>query len=98
MEAVTVEDAKTYCRIENALEDTLLASMIVAARQVAEARCRRGMTVEDWPEGVPEQVRIWMLIWISTQYENREAFAEGKVYRLEHVDHLLDPYVVPGLA
>jgi hypothetical protein len=70
----------------------------VAAREAAEARGRRGMTVEDWPDGYPEQARIWQLIQVSTMYENREAYADAKVFRLDHVDRLLDPYVVPALA
>lgn len=98
MESITLEQAKLYCRVDNTVEDTLVQALIVAARQAAEARCGRGMTVEDWPEGYPEQARIWQLIQISTMYENREAYADAKVFKLDHVDRLLDPYVVPGLA
>jgi len=98
MEPITLEEAKLYCRIDNTIEDDLIQALIVAARQAAEARCRRGMTVEDWPDGYPEQARIWQLIQVSTMYENREAYADAKVFRLDHVDRLLDAYVVPGLA
>lgn len=98
MEPISLAEAKLHARVDSSLEDSLIQTMIVAARQAAEARCHRGMTVEDWPEGVPEQIKIWMLIQVATLYENREAFTEGKVYRLDHVDGLLDAYVVPGLA
>lgn len=98
MEPITLEQAKLYCRVDNTVEDTLIQTMIVAARQAAEARCGRGMSMEDWPDGYPEQARIWMLIWISTQFENREAYADAKVFKLDHVDRLLDAYAVPGLA
>ncbi|MGD9610278.1 MAG: head-tail connector protein [Desulfovibrionaceae bacterium] len=98
MEPITLEQAKLYCRIDNDVEDSLVAALIVAAREAAEARCGRGMSVEDWPEGYPEQARVWQFIQISTMYENRESYADAKVYRLDHVAHLLDPFVVPALA
>ncbi len=97
MEPITLADAKLYCRISHDVEDTLIQALIVAAREAAEARCRRGMKVEDWPDGFPEQARIWMLIWISTQFENREAYAEKQFFRLDHVDRLLDAYVIPAV-
>jgi len=98
MEPITLEQAKLFCRISNDAEDSLVAAFIVAAREAAEARCGRGMTLEDWPDGYPEQARIWQLIWISTQYENREAYAEAKVFKLVSVDRLLDPYVLPAVV
>lgn len=98
MEPITLEQAKLFVRVDNDVEDSLIQTMIVAAREAAESRCGRGMSVEDWPEGYPEQARIWQLIWISTQYENREAYAEAKVFKLVSVDRLLDPYVLPAVV
>jgi hypothetical protein len=49
---------------------------------------------------VPEGIRHWMLMRISTLYENREEVAilgRGKVDPLPFVDGLLDPYRVPLL-
>ena len=52
-----------------------------------------GPTADDVPEGV----RQWMLMRISTLFENREEVAilnRGKVEVLPFVDTLLDPYCV----
>lgn len=98
MEPITLAEAKLHARVDNDVEDSLISAMIVSARQAAEARCRRGMAVEDWPDGYPEQAKIWMLIQVATLYENREAYTGARVFKLDHVDRLLDPYVLPGLA
>jgi len=97
-EPISLSQAKLYCRVDHDLEDDLIEAMIQAAREAAEARCRRGMTVEDWPDGYPEQARVWMLKQISTMHENREIYSETKLFRLDHVDRLLDPYVVPAVV
>ena len=98
MEPITLEQAKLFVRVDNDVEDSLIQTMIVAAREAAEARCGRGMAVEDFPDGYPEQARVWMLKQISTMYENREIYSETKLFRLDHVDRLLDPYVVPAVV
>lgn len=49
---------------------------------------------------VPEGIRQWMFMRISTLYRNREEVAvlnRGKVEALPFVDSLLDPYRVPVL-
>ena len=88
MEPLTLADAKLFCRVDNTVEDSLIQALIVAAREAAESRCNRGMTLEDWPDGYPEQARIWQLVQVATLYDNREAYVDGKVFRLDHVDRL----------
>lgn len=52
------------------------------------------------PSDVPEGIRHWMLIRLTTLYRNREEVAilgRGKVELLPYVDGLLDPYRVVTL-
>ena len=104
-EPVTLAEAKDYCRIDttgdptaDAAQDALISALIVAAREGAEARCHRGMTLEDWPAGFPEQARVWVLVQVATMWANREAVSDKQVYSLGHVDRLLDRYVIPALS
>lgn len=51
----------------------------------------------DTPSTVPEGIKQWILMRLSTLYANREAVAiltKGKVEALPFVDSLLDPYCV----
>ena len=104
-EPVTLAEAKEYCRIDdttdaaaNTAQNALISALIVAAREGAETRCRRGMTMEDWPGGFPEQARVWVLVQVATMFANREAVTDKPVYSLGHVDRLLDRYVIPALS
>lgn len=52
-----------------------------------------------WSAGsFPADIKAWMLVRISTLYEQRESIATGTVTELSHgfVDCLLDAYRIPG--
>lgn len=54
----------------------------------------------DAPCNVPAGIRRWMLFYINTLYENREAVVIGMTVNPipnEFVDGLLDPYLIPGV-
>ena len=95
---VSVADAKAYLRIDHDAEDVLLGQMLEAVLAEAENRTGRSFSGED-AEALPAPVRQWMLIRLSTLYEQRETFAVGSNFtEFGHsfADCLLDPYVVHG--
>lgn len=55
-EPLTLAEAKAHLRVDYALEDAQVASMIVAAREWVERRCRRALvtqTLRLWLDGFP---------------------------------------------
>ena len=77
VEPVSLSDAKAHMRVDAADEDTLISTLIVAARVAAEAEIRRVMIsqswrafIETWPaDGVELPVQPMLsveavLVWI----------------------------------
>ena len=47
-EPVSVEEAKAHLRVSTAADDALIGSLIAAAREHVEARCRRALVTQVW--------------------------------------------------
>lgn len=47
-EPVSVEEAKLHLRVSTAADDALIGSLIAAAREHVEARCRRALVTQVW--------------------------------------------------
>lgn len=48
VEPVTLSEAKLHCRVDTATDDTLITSLITAARQLAEEITRRALITQTW--------------------------------------------------
>lgn len=66
---ITLQEAKEFLRVDGDDEENLIASLIVAARELTEDVLRRPL-VEIEP--LPETVRQAMLIVVATLYEERQ--------------------------
>ena len=64
---VTVDDVKTHLRIEDDEEEDYIESLIAQAEAVIEDYCR-----VQFPDPVPEPVRLAALLFVSYYYENRD--------------------------
>lgn len=106
-EPVTLTMAKAFLKVEHEEDDALLASMITAARELAESYIGRSMASETaasyelgyTPDRVPGPIRLAILRTVATHYENREDEVVGTVVARLSADAeaLLDPYRVVGL-
>lgn len=47
-EPLTIAEVQAHCRIDTSDDNTLLASLIKAARLTAEARCQRSIAISRW--------------------------------------------------
>lgn len=69
----------------------------IALPQIGAVQINYTAGYGDTPDTVPEGIRQWMLVRISTLYEHREEVeqvARGKIEPMPFVDSLLDPYKV----
>lgn len=71
---ITLEETKTFLRVDGDDEDSLIASLIVTAEMLTEDVLRRRLA--DFPE-LPEPVRQAALILVGTLYEERQ-ISKGK--------------------
>jgi uncharacterized phiE125 gp8 family phage protein len=53
VEPVTLDEAKTHMRVEHVLEDALIGTYIVSARQHAEAETARALLEQTWELALP---------------------------------------------
>lgn len=106
-EPVSLTMAKSHLKVEHEEDDALIASLITAARELAESYIGRSLATETAssyelgyaPDSVPGPIRLAILRIVATHYENREDEVVGTVVaRLsEDAKALLDPYRVVGL-
>lgn len=59
VEPVTLTEAKTQCRVDGSTEDTFLTSLIVAAREAAEAQTGRALINQTWERTLDAFPRRW---------------------------------------
>ena len=72
---ITLDEAKSFLRVDGCEEDSLIASLIVTAKTLTEDVLRRPLA--DFEE-LPEPVRQAMLIVVGTLYEERQVSKNGK--------------------
>lgn len=77
---VSLDEIKSYLRIDHDDEDDLLTGMGEAATELAETRLRRPIIAEDdasaiakTEASVPKSIKIAVLVITSFMYENRNA-------------------------
>lgn len=107
VEPVSLTMAKRHLRVEHEEDDSLIASLITAARELAESYIGRSLAAETAmsyelgypPDEVPGPIKLAILRTVATHYENREDESVGTVVaRLSSdAESLLDPYRVVGL-
>jgi len=91
---LTVDEVKAHLRIENDDEDELIESLIKQAQAAAEDYCR--LSFEEVNQGVPEPVRLAVLLMVAHYYENRDN-ADRQLYVTMRMafQNLLYPYRDP---
>ena len=89
--AVTVDEVKAHLRIQHDEEDGFILSLIAQAQAAAEDYCRT-----QFPDPVPEAVRLAVLLMVGFYYENRDIpdMTTYKAMRMAF-DSLLYPYRDP---
>ena len=104
-EPVTLEEAKLYCRVDHEAEDTLIAALIVAARQHAERKTGRVLRASTWEMTVGGVLLPYHKLMVRnapcsalTALTVDGATVDSSLYESGHgfVDALLDPYIVPS--
>lgn len=67
-EPVTLAEAKAHCRVEHSSDDTLISSLIVAAREYVETETRRALCTQTWDLTIH---RAWPSYWDAECHEWR---------------------------
>lgn len=69
---VSLAEAKGYLRVEHDDEDTLIETLIQAAKASADAFLNNPfLTPDGTPKNIPDDVKLWVLKRVSFAYENR---------------------------
>ena len=78
---VTLDEAKTWLRIDDDADDALLVALIDAAKEAADAYLNNPFTdAEGNPLPIPAAVKVWVLERVARLYERRaEAIASESV-------------------
>lgn len=99
---VTLEEIKSYLRIDHQSEDGLLEQMGKAATELAETRLKRPIIADDDIsalatniDGVPQSVKLAVLVIVAFLYENRSPTDEELRNRVLR-QALLDRYIYWG--
>src|SRR6185312_8936387 len=96
VEPLTLDEAKSYLRIDTADEDATVTALIAAARLHVEALTRRALVTQTWRltlDAWPEDGRI------PVRPAPLRSLAAARVYDLDNVTHALDTQsFVPDLA
>lgn len=104
-EPLTLAEAKAHCRVEHALDDTLITALIVAARLAAEHELQRPLITQTWeasfdtfpssvdgggiPLGKYRPLAITSVMYLSTA---------GVDTAIDPATYTLDAVNVPGLV
>lgn len=100
VEPIALADAKTHLRVDATAEDTLITSLIVAARQHAENVTQRGLItqawdlqLDAWPNGDEIRIPLPPLQSItSVKYYD----TAGTEYTMTASDYIVDTKSEPG--
>lgn len=94
LEPLTVAEAKAHLRVDAADQDGLISSLIVAARQYAEAFTRRAFITQTWDlfyDSFPNQDEISNTQQIDLPYPPLQSVTSVKYTDLGGVVQTLDP-------
>lgn len=102
-EPVSLDEAKLQCRIDQTVEDTLLAAWIAAAREAAEHMTQRAFITQTWevaldafPAALDEPAislpRPPVIAVVSVKYDD----TDGAEQTLDPAAYLLDSYREPA--
>jgi len=101
VEPVTVADAKVHLRVDHDAEDTLIGSLIVAARRMAEHQTQRALITQTWelvlaefPEAAIQLDKPKVLSIESVKYLD----AAGALQTLDPGAYTLDAATKPGFV
>ena len=75
---VTLENTKTWMRVESNDEDALIGSFILAAEDIVEGILR--FPLSDFAGAVPEPVKHAVYFAVSRLYEERNELDSGSLY------------------
>jgi uncharacterized phiE125 gp8 family phage protein len=99
-EPVSVAEAKAHLRVSTAADDALIGSLIVAAREHVEARCRRALMTQVWdlyldafPAGEEIELAMPPLRAVESVTFFRDDGTSGTVAAL---DYVVDTASEPG--
>jgi len=91
-EPVSVEEAKAHLRVSTSADDALIGSLIAAAREHVEARCRRALVTQVWdryldafPAGEEIELAMPPLRSVESVTFFREDGTSGVMSSLEYV-------------
>jgi uncharacterized phage protein (predicted DNA packaging) len=95
-EPVTLDEAKLHLRVDDTSDDTLITTLITAAREHVEKFIKRTVPWQDESGAdvdVPASIKVAVLLIVGDLYANREGQFVG-VTRVDNptVDRLLWPY------
>lgn len=99
-EPVSTTEAKSHLRVDHATDDTLIASLVQAAREMAEQQTRRALItqtwdlyLDDWPDGGELRLYLPPLQSVtSIQYTD----SSGSVATFGTANYYVDTYREPG--
>lgn len=105
-EPITLADAKLHLRVSGSAEDSLITSLIAAARQLCEERIERALVTQTWEQvldafpaaigstsGAIELGRPPVVSITQLQYVPAGGSA---LVTLDPAEYVLDPYQPPG--
>jgi len=90
-EPVTLADAKAHCRVEHAIDDTLITALIVAARLAAEHDLHRPLITQTWEASFEDFPASGGGDGIPLGKYRPIAITHVKYLNLDGVDTTLDP-------
>ncbi len=98
---VTTAEAKAWARIDDDVEDAVIAIMALAATSECEHRLQREVIYRSDPQAlskvfgaVPSDVKAWICARITAMFDERNAETPTAWQRAPHYEHLLDRYVL----
>ena len=71
---ITIDEVKSYLRIDNNEEDGLLSSLLSTAKELVEGVIRQSLTSFD---PLPETLKQAVLFSVATMYEERQIGKDG---------------------
>ncbi len=83
---ITLEEAKTHCRIDGNDSDAELAAMMAAAAAHVENY------LNGLPDPIPAPIKAAALLLVADLYEHRESQTEAVLYTNRTFMALLNPY------
>lgn len=86
---VTLEEAKNYLRVDHDEDDSLIETLVSAAKASADAFLNNPFpTSGPYESGIPAPVKVWVLRRVAATYENRlEGARSDDVHGLGRIDY-----------